>query len=302
MSSKAEKLRARFGGSFREAVGGGEGSEPNIVDHPTRNKKFEGTTRAKGFQEIPVSKIVADAQHREIFDEEELRQLADSLSSGGLISPIVVRWENRRASYVIIAGERRYRAATLLGWKTITCDVRPDEISEGEIAELQLAENHARKNLNPIELANAFKDVIAKNGYTTRDLAKRVGINETTVTRHLRLLTLDSKMQTDIASGKVPVGIAREAARLKDKADQNQFIEQAVEEGISSTEAQKRVSAVTKRKMPIRKKQPKVRVFSKTIKTEAGEVIVKIRGEKSPSDADVGRALELALAQISGRE
>lgn len=212
-----------------------------------------------------------------------------------------MHWENRRASYVIIAGERRYRAAKLLGWKTITCDVRPDDISEGEIAELQLAENHARKNLNPIELANAFKDVIEKNGYTTKELAKRVGINETTVTRHLRLLTLEPKVQADIATGKVPVGIAREAARLEDKAAQNQFIEEAVEEGISSTEAQKRVSAVTKQKKPARKKLPKERVFSKTIKTEAGEVIAKIRGVKSPSDLEVKRALELALRKFSGK-
>ncbi|QDV66078.1 ParB/RepB/Spo0J family partition protein [Crateriforma conspicua] len=298
MASKAEKLRSRFGGSFRESVGGGEGSGPNIVEHPTRNKKFEGTTRAKGFQTIPLSKIVADAQHREIFDEEELRELADSMSSGGLIAPILVRWENRRASYVIIAGERRYRAATILGWKTITCDVRPDDISEGEIAELQLAENHARKNLNPIELAKAFKDVIEKNGYTTRDLAKRVGINETTVMRHIRLLTLDPSVQSDIVAGRISFGVAREAARLKDKEEQAAFIEEARTKGISAAEAQKRVSAATKQRKSGRKKQSKERIFSKTIKTEAGEVIAKIRGAKSPSNADVKRALELALTQL----
>lgn len=164
------------------------------------------------------------------------------MNADGLIAPIVVRWEQPRSKYVIIAGERRYRAARLCGWKTITCDVKPDGIGVGEVAEIQLAENHARKNLNPIELARAFQDVVDKNGYTNRELAKRVGINETTVTRYVRLLSLPTDIQQKIAEGNISVGVAREAARLKTGHEQRNFLKKALSEGYSATDAQRVVS------------------------------------------------------------
>ena len=200
--SKANKLREKFGAQIRESVGGGNESKPTVLDHPSRNLKFEGTSRAAGFTNIPLQKIEADEQHREHFDQEELEQLADSLNSKGLIAPIVVRWEQARKKYIIIAGERRFRAAKLCAWKEIKCDVKPDSISLGDIAEIQLAENLARKNLNAIEMAKAFHDVIEKNGYTARELSKKVGVNETTVIRYVRLLNLPPDLQSQVAAGK----------------------------------------------------------------------------------------------------
>ena len=223
--SKSELLKKKFGSSIRESLGAGEGKGPTVVEHPTRNKRFEGISRASGFHKIALGQIIADAQHRENFNQDELKQLADSLEADGLIAPIVVRWDNTRSKYVIIAGERRYRAAKLCGWKEITCDVKPDEITTGEIAELQLAENHARKNLNPIELAKAFQDVIDKNGYTVRELSTRLGVNETTVSRYTRLLNLAEDLQRLVADGTVSAGVAREAARFKDSEKQRDLIQ-----------------------------------------------------------------------------
>ena len=290
--SKAEKLKERFGKSIRESLGAGEGTSPTLVEHPARNKRFEGTTRATGFRNIPLIEIEADPQHREEFDEEELRLLADSLNADGLLAPIIVRWDGQREKYIIIAGERRYRAAKLCGWNDMTCDIKPDDISEGEVAEIQLAENHARKNLNPIELARAFKDVLEKNGYTVRDLAKRVGVNETTVTRYVRLLGLPHDVQKEIASGGIPIGIAREAARLDGEQKQREFIQKVINEGYSANEAQRVASG---------KRWPRKSKSSKSFSSEFGDVIVNPKCVSKPNYDYCSEMLKLALEEVNHR-
>ena len=148
--SKVNKLKAKFGSQIRESIAGGERGLTPVAEHPSRNLKYEGTKRAYGFRNIKIELIEADKQHREEFNQDELQSLAESMKSTGLIAPLVVRWDQARKKYVLIAGERRYRAAKLCGWTEVKCDVKPDGISKGEVAEIQLAENHARKNLNPI--------------------------------------------------------------------------------------------------------------------------------------------------------
>lgn len=222
--SKVNKLREKFGNQIRESVGGGEGSPQIVVDHPSRNLKHEGVSRAAGFANIPIGKIEADEQHREDFDDEELGKLADSLKSEGLIQPIVVRWNQDRKAYIIIAGERRFRAAKICAWESIKCDVKPDDITVGDIAEIQLAENLARKNLNPIEMAKAFNDVIAKNSYTARELSGKVGVDEATIGRYTMLLRLPADLQSKTANGEIPLGVAREIARLKGEGKQRKLL------------------------------------------------------------------------------
>lgn len=296
--SKLEKLKKLHGSSIRESLGAGERPVSTVVEHPTRNKRYEATKKAKGFYDIRLRDIEADPQHREQFDQEEIERLAASLNADGLIQPIVVRWDQPRSKYVIIAGERRYRAARLCGWERITCDVKSDDISEGEIAELQLAENHARKDLNPIELAAAFQDVIDKNGYTIRDLSKRVGVNETTITRYVRLLTLPADVKKKLASGKIPVYVAREAARLAGEKKQRAFIEKALREGYSPADVQKAASG---KKSPARKKRKNSTPAAQSFSTEYGEVTAQPTGLKKPTYEHVAAMLEEALAEVRHR-
>ncbi len=291
--AKVDKLRARFGDRIRESLGAGEGNSPTVVEHPARNQRFEGTTRATGYRNVAIKNIDADPQHRQTFDVEELRSLADSLNADGLIAPIVVRWDQPRNKYVIIAGERRYRAARLCGWAEITCDIKPDDITDGEIAEIQLAENHARKDLDPIELANAFQDVIDKNGYTIRDLAKRVGVNETTVTRYVRLLSFPDDIKKRISSGKIPIGIAREAARLSSPKEQRRFVEAALRKGYSATEASAAVSG-----KKVRTQKAKGRSVSRTFVTDYGDVVIKPRTKDSFTYEHVLKMLEQAVEEV----
>lgn len=170
--------------------------------------------------------------------------------------------------YVIIAGERRFRAAVLCGWTSIACDVKADDIGVGEIAEIQLAENHARKDLNPIELARAFQDVVQKNDYKVRDLARRMGVNETTVTRYVRLLSLPRDVQRRVAKGEISVGVAREAARLNGETAQRAFLEKAIEQGYSATEAQRAASDRKNKRRRSKAQKPK------SFTTEYGQITV----------------------------
>ncbi|MCB9924343.1 MAG: ParB/RepB/Spo0J family partition protein [Planctomycetaceae bacterium] len=297
--SKVEKLREKFGDRIRESLGAGEGNTATLVEHPTRNKRYEATKKAKGYYDIRLQDIAADPQHREEFNPDEIEQLAASLNADGLIAPIVVRWDQGRSKYIIIAGERRYRAARLCGWERITCDIKADDISEGEIAELQLAENHARKDLNPIELAGAFQDVIDKNGYTVRDLAKRVGVNETTVTRYVRLLGLPEDVKKKVANGKIPIGIAREAARLNGEKEQRSFIEKALRDGLSATDAQKVASG--KKATPKKKRKKKSAPAAQVFKTEHGDVTLQLNAVKNPSYDHLAAMLEEALEEVQHR-
>lgn len=292
--SKVEKMRAKYGSRISEALGAGKESSPTVLDHPAKNKRYEAARKAKGYFDISLSEIIADPQHRETFDKVELGRLADSLNADGLIAPIVVHWDQRRAKYVIIAGERRFRAAKMCGWKNITCDIKNDDISPGEIAEIQLAENHARKNLNPIELAAAFQDVIDKNGYTVRDLAKRVGVNETTVTRYVRMLGLPQDIQAQIADGSIPVGVAREAARVEGESKQRAFIQEAIKEGFTATQAQKVASG----KKPSKKKKKRTTPASQTFSTDYGNVSANVQGVKKPTYDHIEQMLEQALDEV----
>lgn len=228
--SKSNKLLAQFGEQINESLGQRDGGSLGLVDAPSTDRRFEGRRMARDTADIDIGLVVTDTQYRQHFDEAKLRELADSLQSSGQIQPIVVRWDGTRERYVVIAGERRLRAARLAGFKRIRCDVRDETLADEKVAEIQLAENCAREDLNPIERAQAFSDLTQRFGCTARDLAKRVGVNETTVTRHLKLLLLPDDVQVRVASGEVSYRIAREAARAPDDESRRLAVDAAMKD------------------------------------------------------------------------
>lgn len=248
--SKENKLLAQHGGRMRESLGERQGDTLELVKQDQVDPKYSGRSRAKGASEIDISMIVAEDQYRKQFDSEKLERLAESLKKAGQIQPIVVRWDESKQKYVVIAGERRFRAAKLAGFKRLRCDVRLEELSAEAIAEIQLAENCAREDLNPIERAQAFQDMINTFGCTALDLAKRVGVDATTVTRHLRFLELPSDIQDGVASAEIPVSVARQAVRLDDEASQRQLVKRVVEDGLTRDEAAQEVASLLDQTKP----------------------------------------------------
>ena len=171
--------------------------------------------------EISIEDIVPNRfQPRLTFDTEALNELANSIKEHGIIQPLVVRRLNDK--YEIIAGERRYKASTLVGLKKVPCVVM--ELSDNESAEVAVIENIQRKEMTPLEEAKAFKKILDK-GYLTQDeLAKRMGKSQSSIANKLRLLNLDEVVQDAILDGKISERHARSLLKIEDKIEQRNVL------------------------------------------------------------------------------
>jgi ParB family transcriptional regulator, chromosome partitioning protein len=163
-------------------------------------------------EQLPVDRIARNPhQPRERFDDEQLRELADSIRSHGVIQPIVVR-SLPDGSYELIAGERRLRASRLAGLTTIPGIVR--ESAGGEQLQLALIENLQRTDLNPIEQAAAFRELTDRFGMTHEAVARQVGKSRVSISNALRLLDLAPETQHAILDGRISEGHGRALAAI----------------------------------------------------------------------------------------
>lgn len=192
----------------------------------------------KGLKEVDIDLVRPNPnQPRKHFDEEALAELSDSIKKHGLIMPIVVNnIENGR--YMIIAGERRYRAAKMAGKTTIPVVVRA--YSDREIKEISLIENLQREDLNPIEAANAMKQLMDEYHLTQEELAERIGKSRPAVTNTLRLLSLAPEVVSMVSSGRLSAGHARALVTLPEDA-QYKLATDAVKDGLSVRDIERSV-------------------------------------------------------------
>lgn len=170
-------------------------------------------------RDISLSLIDADpAQPRQYFDEAKIAELAESMQANGLIQPIMVRPVGER--FVIVHGERRYRAALSLGWAVIPAEVR--ELDSEAARWLALVENIQRSDLSPIEEANAYKAML-DTGITQTKLGKRIGKGQSYIATKIRLLELPEKAQHGLVNGLISEGHAKQLLRL-DTADHMELL------------------------------------------------------------------------------
>ena len=197
----------------------------------------EGEEIKNSVIEIEIDKIDANPnQPRKVFDETALRELADSISVHGVIMPIVVN--KKGGKYMIIAGERRWRASKLAGKKTIPAIVK--DYNERQVKEISLIENLQREDLNPIEAANAMKQLMEEYDITQEDLAERIGKSRSAVANTLRLLTLDEIVIELVANGSLSQGHARALITLP-KNEQISIARKAVSKRMSVREIEQAV-------------------------------------------------------------
>lgn len=169
-----------------------------------------------GVTEVPIDQIeVNPRQPRKNFDPIALDELARSIKATGVIQPVVVR-KAPGGRWQLIAGERRWRAAQMAGLERIPVVVR--EVSDAESLELALVENLLREDLNPMEEAEAYQQVLTEFGWTQEHLAQRIGRDRSTIANALRLLRLPAPIQDDLRSGRLTMGHARALLSL-DSAD-----------------------------------------------------------------------------------
>lgn len=167
--------------------------------------------------EIDISRLQANPnQPRKSFDPDSLKDLSQSISSVGIVQPILVE-EISGNRYMIIAGERRFRAAKLAGLTTVPCIIRT--YSDTQRLEVSLIENIQRENLNPVEEAEAFNYLITEQGLTQEELALKVGKSRPAVANSLRLLALPSNMLQSLKEGAFTPGHARALLSVTNPAD-----------------------------------------------------------------------------------
>ena len=156
---------------------------------------------------IDISKIYPNKkQPRKNFEEKEIKELSESIKNQGLIQPIVVR-EMPGNMYEIIAGERRWRACQLAGLHSVNCVVM--SVDDKNVYELALIENIQRENLNVVEEAKAYKNLIELNGIKNEELSKKIGKSASHISNLIRILELDDKIHQMIIDGKINMGHAR---------------------------------------------------------------------------------------------
>ena len=202
-------------GKIKRALGRGLGAILEDVES-SYNKELEGGNAENLIIEIDVDKIEPNPyQPRSNFDKEALRELSDSIARHGLIQPIIVIQKDD--SYVLIAGERRLRATKLLGERKIKAVVA--DIKSQNLRELALIENIQREDLNPIELAKSYKELIGEYRITQEELADIIKKSRVQITNTLRLLSLCDEVQDAVSADKISQGHAKVIVGLE-KADQ----------------------------------------------------------------------------------
>jgi len=249
----------------------------------------------------PVSLIRPNPhQPRRHFEEGALKELADSIKQKGLLAPLLV--SKAEDGYVLIAGERRWRAAQLAGLERVPVVVK--EATGPEFLELALVENLHREDLNPLEEAEAYHRLLEITGETQEELAKRLGKDRSTIANALRILKLPKEIQQYIVDGQITMGHARVLAGIQDRERQKELLKEVLSKGLS-------VRALENRAKRLRSKQrPKgLNLEFKYVEDKLREVLatkVELKPSKRggkivvyfSSQGDLQRLVEMLLGMV----
>lgn len=191
---------------------------------------------------IPVEDIIpSPTQPRFEIKEDSLVELATSIREKGLLQPIILRKKGK--GYEIIAGERRYRASVMAGLNEVPAIVK--DVDDKEALEIALVENLQREDLNPVEVATVYERFVEEFGYTHEELAKKIGIDRSSVSNFIRLLKLPEWIKKLINEGKLTQGHARVLITLKGEDEQKRFVQKILQEGISVRELEREAKKKT---------------------------------------------------------
>lgn len=185
---------------------------------------------------ISLNKIKSNIdQPRKSFDNEKIAELAESIKNHGIIQPLILK-ENG-GGYIIVAGERRWRAAKMVGLKEVPAIVM--DLTEKQVLEISLIENIQRQDLNPIEEALAYKKLLSDFNLTQEELSKRIGKSRTAITNTIRLINLDSRVQQYVIDGIISEGHGRALLSLEDGELQYIYSQKVIDEKLSVRELEK---------------------------------------------------------------
>ena len=206
----------------------------------------------QGITEVKITEVMPNKdQPRKFFDEEKLQALADSIQEHGLIQPIVVTKSGE--GYVIVAGERRWRAAKKAGIKKIPVIIR--DYTDLAVREIALIENLQREDLNPIEEAMAYRQLMDEHNLTQEEISVRIGKSRSAIANSVRLLTLDDYTREKLIAGEISEGHARCALSVPAGVVREFFINRIIEDGLNVRQAELLAKDLTKTPTQKTKKQ-----------------------------------------------
>ncbi len=258
----------------------------------------KAAAESKKYRSVPLDQIGPNPmQPRREFDEESLRELAESFKVNGIIQPLVVRANG--GGYTIIAGERRFRAARLAGLTEVPVMLAGD-VSDARMLELALVENLQREDLNPMEMAEAYRRLIDECGLTQNELAGTVGKSRTAVANVLRLNSLPDEIKTMIRQGQLSEGHARAVLAMDTTEQMLKLAHQIVSESMTVRQVEDTARRTKKRRLIPKRKLPALtevenylkQLLATSVKISPGLKRGKIEIEYY-GDEDLDRLLEL---------
>ena len=236
----------------------------------SKTKPAEGQVQNLKITEVEPNKD----QPRKTFNEDDLLELADSIKQHGIITPLLVT--KRNGMYMIVAGERRWRAARKAGLKEVPAVVK--NLTDEEIAEIAIIENLQRVGINPIEEAFAFKQLIDNHGYTQDQVAEKISKSRVYVTNSMRLLKLTKKVQEMVIGEMLTAGHARALLSIANDADQEEIAQQVFDSNLSVRETEKLVKSLGK--TPKKKTQTKANPSIDAVYADVSEKCKQALGTK----------------------
>jgi ParB family chromosome partitioning protein len=231
----------------------------------------------------------SDLQPRNVFNQQKLDELAQSIQHNGIIQPIVVRRSGER--FQIIAGERRWRAAQSAGLHRVPCIVK--EVPEEDVLELSLIENIQREELNPIEEASAYKRLLEKPDLTQEELGRRVGKDRSSITNTLRLLKLPTEVQKLVEENKLSAGHARTLLSIDSADQQIKLAREITTRTLSVRETEQLVKKTQSKPRGLDSKAP-------ALKTAGDADSANILAAESKLSKKLAAPVKIRLAKIGG--
>lgn len=275
----------------------------SVIDFEQFENQIVNDAKTSGdIVEINLDEIRANPyQPRKTFDEESLNELAKSIEEYGVIQPIIVKKSIK--GYEIVAGERRTRAARIAGLKTIPAIIK--DFNDNDMMEIALIENIQRENLNPIEEALSYDNIIRLRNFTQEEVAEKFGKSRSYITNILGLLKLPSFTTELVSQGKISMGHARVLSKLEDDDLIDQLATRIVRDGLSVREIENLVKEkdYSKKNKIVRNNPPMFNIFENAMREKIGTK-VKIKNNKIEipfdSEKDLERILEIINISIDG--
>ena len=238
-----------------------------------------------GVIEAPISKVIPNPQQpRQIMKEEQLRELADSIIEHGVIQPLIVTYDEIQDRYILIAGERRLRASTLAGLKTVPVLVR--EATSQQQLELALIENVQRADLTALETAEAYEHLQKEFSLSHEEIANRVGKSRTAVTNTLRLLKLPPVVKQALADEQITEGHGRAILALSTKQGQTAALQTIVKQGLNVRQTEdliRKLSGEKPEPRPRKAPEPEILELEQQLRTHFGTKVTLSHGKNGGS-------------------